>query len=203
MGAGMVEVAGEPRGADSDKARAYYEGLSQARDRERPADHLRPVQPAQQPGRLAHHLRHHRAHRRAGRAHVRPGAQPRAERAAVVRDPAAVRQVGDVARDARAAARRAEEVRCSIPRSARRWSRSRREPYEGPTVRGTEARPPEWDWIYAHDRHEGPAQVDGRPRAPEEHPSGRADDRHGARARHEVLHGPADRQREPEPRRSS
>jgi N-acyl-D-amino-acid deacylase len=28
MGAGMVEVAGEPRGADGHKARAYYEGLS-------------------------------------------------------------------------------------------------------------------------------------------------------------------------------
>ena len=28
MGGGMVEVAGEPRGADGDKARAYYEGLS-------------------------------------------------------------------------------------------------------------------------------------------------------------------------------
>src|SRR4030095_1101696 len=28
MGAGMVEVAGEPRGAEGHKARAYYEGLS-------------------------------------------------------------------------------------------------------------------------------------------------------------------------------
>src|SRR5471032_1988293 len=28
MGGGMVEVAGEPRGADSDKAKIYYEGLS-------------------------------------------------------------------------------------------------------------------------------------------------------------------------------
>src|SRR6266545_5016382 len=28
MGGGMVEVAGEPRGADSDKARRYYDGLS-------------------------------------------------------------------------------------------------------------------------------------------------------------------------------
>ena len=32
-------------------------------------------------------------------------------------------------------------------------------PYEGPIVRGAEARPPEWDAIFALDRHEGPAQV--------------------------------------------
>ncbi len=29
-------------------------------------------------------------------------------------------------------------------------------PYEGPVVRGTEARPPEWDWIYAFDTVQGP-----------------------------------------------
>jgi N-acyl-D-amino-acid deacylase len=29
-------------------------------------------------------------------------------------------------------------------------------PYEGPQVRGTEARPPEWDWIYAYDKVQGP-----------------------------------------------
>ena len=109
MGAGMVEVAGEPRG-DAEKARRYYEDLGKLADRERPADHLRPVQPARRPGPLAHHLRHHGAHRPAGRPHVRPGAQPGAERAALLRDPAAVRQVGDVARHAQAAARRAEAV---------------------------------------------------------------------------------------------
>jgi len=79
-------------------------GPEQARDRERTADHLRPVQPAHQCRRLAHHLRHHRAHLPAGRPHVRPGPQPGAERAAFLRDPAAVRQVGRLARHAQAAA---------------------------------------------------------------------------------------------------
>jgi hypothetical protein len=50
MGAGLVEVAGEPSGADSDKARVYYEGLSKlAIETGRPITSA--VQPAQMPGR--------------------------------------------------------------------------------------------------------------------------------------------------------
>ena len=56
--------------------------------------------------------------RRGGRAHVRPGAQPGAQRAALVQDPAAVRPAAGVAGDARAAARRAEDARCAIPSCA-------------------------------------------------------------------------------------
>ena len=48
MGAGMVEVAGEPRGADERQGEGLLRRPVEARDRERPADHLRPVQPAQE-----------------------------------------------------------------------------------------------------------------------------------------------------------
>ena len=128
MGAGMVEVAGEPRGAEGDKARQYYEGLSKLA-----IESGRPITfglfgRRSNPGSLAHHLRHHRAHRAAGRPHVRPGAQPGAERAAVLRDAAAVRQVGHVARHAQAAARPSRSSGCSTPTSAAAWSRSPRVP---------------------------------------------------------------------------
>jgi N-acyl-D-aspartate/D-glutamate deacylase len=41
------------------------------------------------------------------------------------------------------------ETRCRLIASANR-------PYTGPTVRGTEARPPEWDWLYVMDTVLGP-----------------------------------------------
>ena len=130
MGAGMVEVAGEPRGDDREGA-ALVRGPCQARHRERPADHLRPVQPERRPGPLARHLRHHRAHRPARRPHVRPGAQPGAERAALLRDAAAVRQVGHVARHAPASAGGAEAV-AARRRQAPQAGRDRVQAVRGP-----------------------------------------------------------------------
>ena len=44
----------------------------------------------------------------------------------------------------------------SDPEKRRRLVEIASRPYEGPLVRGTEARPPEWDWIYAMDKIEGP-----------------------------------------------
>ena len=72
----------------------------------------------------------------ARRPHVRPGAQPGAERAALLRDPAAVRQVGDVARHAQAAARRAEAVAARRRQAAQAGRDRLASPYEGPEVRG-------------------------------------------------------------------
>ena len=125
---------GRGRGRTARRCRegaALVRGPCQARHRERPADHLRPVQPARRPGPLAHHLRHHRAHRPAGRPHVRPGPQPGAERAALLRDAAAVRQVGHVARHAQAAAGGAEAV-AARRRQAPQAGRDRLQALRGP-----------------------------------------------------------------------
>ena len=89
------------------------------------------------------------------------------------------------------------------PEMRRRLVEIASKPYEGPEVRGTEARPPEWDYIYAMTDMKGPHKSMAELARQTQHAPGRADDRHGARARHEVLHDPADRQREPGPRRWS
>ncbi len=158
MGAGMVEVAGEPRG-DAEKARALVRGPGQARHRERAADHLRPVQPA----------------RRSGPAGAPPSTSSSAPAAQGGRMFAQVHSRAlnvllsfetqlpfdkwDMWRDMRKLPLASRSSGCSMPTSAASWSRSRSKPYEGPIVRGAEARPPKWDWIYALTDMTGPAQV--------------------------------------------
>ena len=114
MGAGMVEVAGEPRGAESAQgARSTTKASASLPSRAagRSPSACSTGAPARAVGARPSTSS---SARRAGWAHVRPGAQPGAERAALVRDPAAVRQVGRVERDAHQAARRTEE---GAPRS--------------------------------------------------------------------------------------
>ena len=202
MGAGMVEIAGEPCGADARRRARVLRGPQQARVECGPADHLRPVQPAR--GARARWRTTFDIIERtaaAGRPHVRPGAQPGAERAAVLRDASCRSTNGTCGSDMRKLPL-AEQKQWLLDRRQARAGRDRLAPYEGPPVRGAEARPPEWDWIFALTDMKGPHTMAELARRAQ-HASGRADDRHGARARHEVLHDPADRQREPGPRRSS
>ena len=155
MGGGMVEVAGEPAGAYSDKATAYYEGLSKLS-----IESGRPItfglfNRRTMPGgwRSTFDIIE-RTNRAGGRmfaqVHSRAlnvllsfethlpfdkweawrelRARPLAEQARMLRDP---------------------EVRRRLVEVATR-------PYEGPVVRGTEPRPPEWDWVFALTDMKGP-----------------------------------------------
>lgn len=155
MGGGMVEVAGEPAGAYSDKATAYYEGLSKLS-----IESGRPItfglfNRRTMPGgwRSTFDIIE-RTNRAGGRmfaqVHSRAlnvllsfethlpfdkweawrelRARPLAEQAKMLRDP---------------------EVRRRLVEVATR-------PYEGPVVRGTEPRPPEWDWVFALTDMRGP-----------------------------------------------
>ena len=113
VGSGIVEIAGAPsRRRQRDGARSTMTRLSSLA-----IETGRPITFGLFSSRaLARCLAHarfepsiERQQPQGGRI-VRPGAQPGAERAALLRDAAAVRQVGDVARHAQAAARRAEAV---------------------------------------------------------------------------------------------
>ena len=97
LGAGIFEIAGEDAAATPRPgAREYHERLRDLAVETGVPDHLRPVQPRATPGRLARLPRPARRDGGGGRPHVRPGPQPRRSRAAVVRDPAAVRRAAGV-----------------------------------------------------------------------------------------------------------
>ncbi len=155
MGAGMVEVAGEPRGADSDKAKAYYEGLSKLAiesgrpitfglfDRRKNTGAWRTTfdimeRTARQGGRMFAQV-HSRAlnvilsfetHLPFDRWELwqELRAKPLAEQKKALQDPDLRRRLVEIAS----------------------------KPYEGPEVRGAEARPPDWDWVYAMTDMRGP-----------------------------------------------
>ena len=155
MGAGMVEVAGEPRGADSDKAKAYYEGLSKLAiesgrpitfglfDRRKNTGAWRTTfdimeRTARQGGRMFAQV-HSRAlnvilsfetHLPFDRWELwkELRAKPLAEQKKALQDPDMRRRLVEIAS----------------------------KPYEGPEVRGAEARPPDWDWVYAMTDMRGP-----------------------------------------------
>jgi len=155
MGAGMVEVAGEPRGADSDKAKAYYEGLSKLAiesgrpitfglfDRRKNTGAWRTTfdimeRTARQGGRMFAQV-HSRAlnvilsfetHLPFDRWELwkELRAKPLAEQKKALQDPEMRRRLVEIAS----------------------------KPYEGPEVRGAEARPPDWDWVFAMTDMRGP-----------------------------------------------
>ena len=203
MGGGMVEVAGEPRGADGHKARAYYEGLSKLA-----IESGRPItfglfSRRNNPGawRTTFDIIE-RTNREGGRMFAQ--VHSRALNVLLSFETQLPFDKWEMWRDMRKLPL-AEQKQWLLDRrqAPAAWSRSRRARTKARHVRGAEARPPEWDCIYALTDMKGPHKSMAELARHEEHPSGRADDRHGARARHEVLHDPADRQRGPEPRRSS
>ena len=127
MGAGMVEVAGEPRGRDAEKARRYYEGLEQARHRERPADHVRPVHRRAVPG----HWRAtfdiiERTARQGGRMFAQ--VHSRALNVLLSFETQLPFDKWDMWRDMRKLPLASRSSGCSIADKRRSWSRSRRSP---------------------------------------------------------------------------
>lgn len=155
MGGGMVEVAGEPRGADSDKAKIYYEGLSKlAIESGRPITfglfnrRTRPggwrstfdiiERTVQQGGRMFAQV-----HSRSLNVLLSFETQLPFDK-------------WELWREMRAKPLAEQKKALLDPDMRRRLVEIASKPYEGPAVIGTEARPPEWDWIFAMTDIRGP-----------------------------------------------
>jgi N-acyl-D-amino-acid deacylase len=155
MGAGMVEVAGEPRGADSGKARKYYEDLSKlAIESGRP---------------ITFGLFSRRTYPRGWRSTfdiIERTAQQGGRMFAQVHSRALSVLLSfethtpfdkwDVWRDMRAKPLSEQKKALQDPEMRRNLVEVASRPYDGPTVRGAEARPPEWDHVYAMTSMRGP-----------------------------------------------
>jgi N-acyl-D-aspartate/D-glutamate deacylase len=155
MGAGVVEVAGEPRGADSDKARIYYEGLSKlAIDTGRPIT-FGLFNRRKTPGawRTTFDIIERTA-QRGGRMFAQ--VHSRALNVLLSFETQLPFDKWEYWREIRALPLADQKKALLDPEKRRRLVEIASRPYEGPLVRGTEARPPEWDWIYAMDKIEGP-----------------------------------------------
>jgi len=156
MGAGIVEVAGEPRGADSHKGRAYYDGLSKlAIESGRPITFglfNRRTNPGawrttfdiiertvQQGGRMFAQV-----HSRSLNVLLSFETQLPFDKWEMWRD---MRKLP-----------LAEQKQWLLDADKRRkLVEIASRPYEGPThVAGAEARPPQWDWIFALTDMKGP-----------------------------------------------
>jgi N-acyl-D-aspartate/D-glutamate deacylase len=151
----MVEVAGEPRGADSDKARRYYEDLGKlAIESGRPITfglfNRRAV-----PG----HWRTtfdiiERTARQGGRMFAQ--VHSRALNVLLSFETQLPFDKWDMWRDMRKLPLSEQKQWLLDADKRRRLVEIASKPYEGPIVRGAEARPPEWDWIYALTDMRGP-----------------------------------------------
>ena len=155
MGAGIVEVAGEPRGADSDKARIYYEGLSKLA-----VETGRPItfglfNRRKTPGawRTTFDIIERTA-QRGGRMFAQ--VHSRALNVLLSFETQLPFDKWELWCEMRAKPLAEQKKALLDPDMRRRLVEIASKPYEGPQVRGTEARPPEWDWIYAMDKIQGP-----------------------------------------------
>jgi N-acyl-D-aspartate/D-glutamate deacylase len=155
MGAGMVEVAGEPRGADGHKARAYYEGLSKLS-----IESGRPItfglfSRRTNPGawRTTFDIIE-RTCREGGRMFAQ--VHSRALNVLLSFETQLPFDKWEMWRDMRKLPL-AEQKKWLLNADKRKQLVDiASKPYEGPAVNGAEARPPQWDWIYAFTDMKGP-----------------------------------------------
>jgi N-acyl-D-aspartate/D-glutamate deacylase len=148
MGAGMVEVAGEPRGADGHKARAYYEGLSKLS-----IESGRPItfglfSRRTNPGawRTTFDIIE-RTCREGGRMFAQ--VHSRALNVLLSFETQLPFDKWEMWRDMRKLPLGEQKQWLLDADKRRRLVEIASRPYEGPEVRGTEARPPEWELTYA------------------------------------------------------
>jgi hypothetical protein len=124
--------------------RGLLRGPEQARDRERSADHLRPVQPAHQSGRWRTTFDIiERTCRQGGRMFAQ--VHSRALNVLLSFETQLPFDKWEMWRDMRKLPL-AEQKKWAERRQAEATGRDRVKPYEGPAVNGAEARPPQWDW---------------------------------------------------------
>jgi N-acyl-D-aspartate/D-glutamate deacylase len=155
MGGGMVEVAGEPRGAESEKARIYYEGLSKlAIESGRPITFGLFNRRTSPGGWRSTFDIIERTAKQGGRMFAQ--VHSRALNVLLSFETQLPFDKWDVWKEMRARPLAEQKKALLDPEMRRRLVEIASKPYEGPTVRGTEARPPEWDWIYAMTDMKGP-----------------------------------------------
>jgi N-acyl-D-aspartate/D-glutamate deacylase len=155
MDAGLVEVAGEPQGAQSEKARLYYEGLSKLA-----IESGRPItfglfNRRKMPGgwRSTFDIIERTA-KQGGRMFAQ--VHSRALNVLLSFETQLPFDKWDVWKELRARPLAEQKKALLDPETRRRLVEVASRPYEGPEVRGTEARPPEWDFIYAMTDMRGP-----------------------------------------------
>ena len=155
MGAGMVEVAGEPRGADGHKARAYYEGLSKLS-----IESGRPItfglfSRRTNPGswRTTFDIIE-RTCRQGGRMFAQ--VHSRALNVLLSFETQLPFDKWEMWRGMRKLPLAEQKQWLLNADKRRQLVEIASKPYEGPAVNGAEARPPQWDWIYAFTDMKGP-----------------------------------------------
>jgi N-acyl-D-amino-acid deacylase len=155
MGAGLVEVAGEPQGAQSEKARIYYEGLSKLA-----IESGRPItfglfNRRKMPGgwRSTFDIIERTA-KQGGRMFAQ--VHSRALNVLLSFETQLPFDKWELWKEMRARPLAEQKKALLDPETRRRLVEVASRPYEGPEVRGTEARPPEWDFIYAMTDMRGP-----------------------------------------------
>jgi N-acyl-D-amino-acid deacylase len=155
MDGGMVEVAGEPRGAESAKAKIYYEGLSKlAIESGRPITFGLFNRRTNPGGWRSTFDIIERTAKQGGRMFAQ--VHSRALNVLLSFETQLPFDKWDVWKEMRAKPLAEQKKALLDPEMRRRLVEVASKPYEGPAVRGTEARPPEWDWIYAMTQMQGP-----------------------------------------------
>ncbi len=128
---------------------------ARSRRRDRAPGHVRRLQPPRRARRLAQVSRSARRDRRRRRAHVRPGAQPLAERAALVQDADAVRSTSRCGRSCARCRSPSSGGGCTTPSCAAGSSRCRASATGG-VPSGPRPKPADYDWLLVFDTVEGP-----------------------------------------------
>jgi len=155
VGAGILEIAGQPTGADQAAAASYYGGLKALS-----IETGRPVTFGMFSTRTAPGSWRpwfalvEQAAAEGGRLFVQ--VHSRALNVLLSFETNTPFDNWDDWREVRALPLAAQKEALRDPETRRRLIASANRPYTGPTVRGTEARPPEWDWLYIMDTVLGP-----------------------------------------------
>ena len=155
LDAGMLEIAGEASGAWNEKATGYYNDLATLS-----AETGRPITFGLFSARTSRDGWRKcldivdRSAREGGRMIVQ--VHSRALSVLLSFETHTPFDKWDVWRDVRALPLEAQKVALRDPETRRKLVEVANRPYEGPTVRGTEARPPQWEQVYLFDTTEGP-----------------------------------------------
>jgi N-acyl-D-amino-acid deacylase len=155
MGSGLVEVAAEATGAATPKARKFYEDLAKlAVESGRPMTFGLFNTRAMPGGWRGTFDIMDQATRQGGRMFAQ--VHSRALSVLLSFETQLPFDKWDVWREMRALPLAQQKKALLDPEMRRRLVEVASRPYEGPVVRGTEARPPEWDWIFVMDKMQGP-----------------------------------------------
>ncbi|TAJ88372.1 amidohydrolase family protein [Reyranella sp.] len=155
MGSGLVEVAAEATGAATPKARKFYEDLATlAVESGRPMTFGLFNTRAMPGGWRATFDIMDRATQQGGRMFAQ--VHSRALSVLLSFETQLPFDKWDVWREMRALPLAQQKKALLDPEMRRRLVEVASRPYEGPVVRGTEARPPEWEWIFVLDKMQGP-----------------------------------------------